>query len=630
MTQVLRGLGIGFLMWAPLLLADSIRLDTVTIDPDIESISREKLRIVHFKNKITDADHRHLKKLGFNIHSYLPDRALVVTGGPAELPESAENANINRIIGFKPSWKIAARTAESPSATYDVVPVDRHRVGDLATLLRGMGYAVKGGAGSFVLEVTVGNGDLQPIANLEQVIRIENGPGVPQLDMDVARIQGGADRLVRFDPVYKGDGIRGHVLEGIFRNHPDFAANEFREKPIGIWDESSDGHGHATFGIVFGSGAGDPLATGMLPHAQGLFTNYIAVHKNNRRPELTRVLIDEHQVVFQTASWGYDRTTEYTSRSAEMDAIIFDYDLPITQSQSNSGTRRSRPQAWAKNIISCGAVEHNNSPDPTTHVRGYASVGPAPDGRIKPDLVGYLDKIGTTAPSGYMSFGGTSGATPIVAGHLGLTIQLWTEGVFGHRFPVESTVFERRPHAATAKALLINSARQYEFDGEEDDLRRVHQGWGFPDVWRLKQLATDAHAVDEEILLEAGKSYTHTQTVRQGSPYFTATLVYTDPAPTVGAEIQRVNDLDLKVTAPDGTVYWGNFGLLGSMYSLAGGEKDGLNTVENVIIRNPRAGEWQVEVIAAEVNIDGHVETEDVDADFALVVSADPVMSGPE
>jgi PKD repeat protein len=46
-----------------------------------------------------------------------------------------------------------------------------------------------------------------------------------------------------------------------------------------------------------------------------------------------------------------------------------------------------------------------------------------------------------------------------------------------------------------------------------------------------------------------------------------------------------------------------------------------------VFIQNPQSGTWQIEVIAAELNQDSHVETPGVDADYALVVSG--VTLGP-
>ena len=85
--------------------------------------------------------------------------------------------------------------------------------------------------------------------------------------------------------------------------------------------------------------------------------------------------------------------------------------------------------------------------------------------------------------------------------------------------------------------------------------------------------------------------------------------------------MHRINDLTLKVTSPSAVVYWGNNGLLEGNWSVAGGAANTIDTVENVFIQNPEAGVWTVEVIASEINEDGHVETPELDADFALVVS---------
>ncbi|HZN37340.1 MAG TPA: fibronectin type III domain-containing protein, partial [Planctomycetota bacterium] len=56
-------------------------------------------------------------------------------------------------------------------------------------------------------------------------------------------------------------------------------------------------------------------------------------------------------------------------------------------------------------------------------------------------------------------------------------------------------------------------------------------------------------------------------------------------------------------------------------YSTAGGAPNTIDTVENVFVQNPAAGTWTVQIIAAEINQDSHVETPGVDCDYALVVS---------
>ena len=107
-------------------------------------------------------------------------------------------------------------------------------------------------------------------------------------------------------------------------------------------------------------------------------------------------------------------------------------------------------------------------------------------------------------------------------------------------------------------------------------------------------------------------------------------LNWAEVAGNPSAASQLVNDLSMKVTSPNGTVYWGNDGLeLGneSNVGTAAGPEDNVNSIECVFVTSPQAGTWTVEVIASAVVTDNHVETPAVDADYALVVSSskDPV-----
>jgi hypothetical protein len=105
------------------------------------------------------------------------------------------------------------------------------------------------------------------------------------------------------------------------------------------------------------------------------------------------------------------------------------------------------------------------------------------------------------------------------------------------------------------------------------------------------------------------------------------TMVYRDWPGTTSSSQHRVNDLDLMVTDPAGTVYWGNRGLKSKNWSNTGGSANTKDTVENVFIQKPMAGKWKVTVTASELNQDTHVETKPLDADYALVISG--ITPGP-
>src|SRR3989442_12835359 len=68
-------------------------------------------------------------------------------------------------------------------------------------------------------------------------------------------------------------------------------------------------------------------------------------------------------------------------------------------------------------------------------------------------------------------------------------------------------------------------------------------------------------------------------------------LTWSDYPGTIGATKALVNDLDLEVTAPDGTVYRGNhFAPFAQGQSLPGGTFDTTNVEEAVILKNAMAG----------------------------------------
>jgi fibronectin type 3 domain-containing protein len=452
-------------------------------------------------------------------------------------------------------------------------------------------------------------------------------------DMNNARDIGGAD-YVETVQGYTGQGVRAEVCDGGLRTtHVDFQANP---PLIYAGNSSSTSHGTPVTGIVFGDGTGNADARGMIPDAeQPIFSCYNCF---TDRYAHTQGLVNPaglYRAVFQTNSWGNTRTFFYTTISAEMDEIIFDLDVVITQSQSNAGNQDSRPQAWAKNIISVGGLRHYDTLTRTDDCWcTSASIGPADDGRIKPDIWHFYDY--TIAPyytsdTSYTQFGGTSGATPITAGHMGLIFQMWADGVFEGGPGLGRDVFNSKPHFSTAKALLIHSAYQYPFSGTSHDKTRMHQGWGMADVGNLYDLAA-AHnwnfpvLIDESAVITPLETHTYTVNV-DGTQPLKATLVYADPAGVPGAQVHRINDLSLKVTSPGSTVYWGNNGLDVGVWSTSGGSSNTIDTVENVFIQNPAVGAWTIQVLADEVVQDGHVETPAIDADYALVVSGGD--SGP-
>ncbi len=93
--------------------------------------------------------------------------------------------------------------------------------------------------------------------------------------------------------------------------------------------------------------------------------------------------------------------------------------------------------------------------------------------------------------------------------------------------------------------------------------------------------------------LGTGGTGTYQASVTGGGP-LKISLVWSDFASTAAASVNLVNDLDLEVTAPGGTVYRGN--VFSGGWAATGGSADRRNNVENVYIQSAAAGTWTVTV----------------------------------
>jgi hypothetical protein len=607
-----------------------------TIPNGLGAPASNRLFIVQFATEAIDEFRHDLAVLGAERRAALPHQAYLVRMDRATATQVAAKPYVRWVGDFHVAYKLDAAIlgtvlagADSSERMYNVVMVDplRDRQQTLARI-EAVGGTAQPDSGMGILQVaTLTTAQVVALAADDSVEWIDPLTEATP-DIDQARIQGGANDVEAMGG-FNGKGITGMIMEGIEQTHTEFAAiAPYRVAPVSIpvgnaTAAASTGHGTNTAGEIYARGA-SALYKGLIPFAQMFYCNYNYVINTNNRKSVTAAGvagINGRRQMIETASWGYAQNTVYDSRSQEMDDIIFDLDVLITQSQSNTGNNNSRPQAWAKNIVACGAVQHLDTANPADDVQSGTSTGPAADGRIKPDMCAYYDSIRTTnTGNGYTTgFGGTSGATPIVNGHAGLLAQMFAEGNFGHPpAPSFDKLFDHKAHFTTIKALLANTAYQYphaQIGG------RYRQGWGFPDVKNAYNLREKMIVVDEAHVLLQGQSRDYLVFVPSGTPELKVTMVHNDPPGTSAANIHRINSLDLEVRSPSGTQYWGNNGLVSNLYNTAGGVANDRDTVENVFVQNPTRGVWAVGVKAQAVRQDSHKETGAVDADFALVVS---------
>lgn len=605
-----------------------IRLNYLNFDPlvdgepfvpdELRADSRHELYVVQYIAQGLEPWREEIRALGATDHRFLAWHGNIWQMDAATAEQVAELPFVRWVGAFHPAYKFEAELLEDVlkghlvNQRYRIVagewgPVQKAVIADY---VRAIGGEVEANIDEgWILEASLTPAQLLQVAAQSEVLAIDVW-SEPETDMDRVRNLMGADYvegLTGFD----GTGVRAEVFDSGF----DGGNSAWRYTPLNHGGYNFSSHGTSTFSINFADTTGSDR--GLAPDAQGIMADYGSYGGNRyaHTAELVNPALN-YKAVYQTNSWGDSRTRSYTSVSQQMDDIIFINDIVITQSQSNAGNQDSRPQAWAKNIVSVGGIRHyndfNNGNDDWS---GGASTGPAADGRLKPDMNAFYDSIDCVNTS---SFGGTSGATPIVSGHFALFFEMWHNGFFNN--PTSATVFESRPHSTLSRAIMINTAWQYPWN--QNDISRSRQGWGRPDLRTMYDDSADLFWVNETDVLAPLESTKYTMDVLPGTPHFQATMIYMDRAGTTSSSLHRINDMSMKVTDPNGTVYWGNVGLNSGVYteSSAGGSSNTKDPVEQVILPNPTAGQWTVEIFADEINQDTHTETGALDADYSLVI----------
>ncbi|WP_436499348.1 S8 family serine peptidase [Actinokineospora sp. HUAS TT18] len=306
--------------------------------------------------------------------------------------------------------------------------------------------------------------------------------------------------------------------------------------------------------------------------------------------------------------------------------------------------------AWWPDDYPAEPIKSDSQTGNPQQVTAFSSRGPTDDGRIKPDVVapgswilsGYSDRFqqqydgaGANKPTNgapqndgygfplnddYKYFSGTSMSNPLAAG--GATV---VRDFYNKKYSVNAS-------AALVKGTLVNSATDLldeNGDGQNDNdlpIPNSHEGWGFVNL--DKATAGTAKYVDEAAagLATGGLSETK-YNVEAGQP-LKITLAYSDKEAAINAAVTLVNDLDLEVVSPTGTVYRGN--VFAGGWSNSGGTADRRNNLENVYLQNPAAGEWTVRVRGFNVPSGPQKFALVVDGKFGTGgTNANPVVTNP-
>ncbi|MGA1866034.1 MAG: S8 family serine peptidase [Thermoplasmatota archaeon] len=416
-------------------------------------------------------------------------------------------------------------------------------------------------------------------------------------------------------------------------------------------------HGTHVTGSVAGNGSNsNGSIRGMAPKAEIYFqaiANQTAGNRLEVPSNLSLLFQDAYDfgARIHTNSWGASYAGAYTTSSKDVDWFLYhNPEMIILFSAGNSGIDYYKPYgtynpdgkidddsigspATAKNCITVGAGENYRtdggyqiqwgtgswlwkySKDPIRTdkvsndpmgIAAFSSRGPTDDGRIKPDVVApgtnILSVRSTRSAStgwgtfehnsNYIFMGGTSMSTPITAGTVVLLREYYEEKL-GHS----------SPSGALLKATLINGALdmtpgQYGSDNittQEVTARPDNsQGWGRIDIPNslVPREGTSVSYIDDKTGIQTNDVITRYVNINSTDD-LRLTLAWSDYPAAAYAAITLVNDLDLIITAPNGTVYHGNdFGFPFNDTT------DRTNPVEGIQIPSPQQGWWKVEIKA--------------------------------
>lgn len=441
-----------------------------------------------------------------------------------------------------------------------------------------------------VISLRVNVQQLHELASLVCIDYVQPIPAADQL-LNSNDMAAGRANTLKASLANGGRNLTGQgVVVGIGENGDIQTHLDFTNRLINRTGEVPAAHASHVAGTVGGAGIIQELYAGFAPKATLLgqvYSNIITY---------APTYVQDYGMVIGNHSYGsvvddcdYNGLYDLTARILDQQA----FDLPELQhvfAAGNDGNKTCPPYAagfktvlggyqCAKNVITVGATDYKRD------WAFFSSRGPVRDGRVKPEIMSMGQFVASTWVNNLYSYNnGTSMAAPGVSGGLALLLQRYRQ-LNGNANPKNGLM----------KALLCNGASDRGNNGPDFT-------FGFGSMNLLRSLSMMENNTYFNSTVAQSNTNTQTISVPANTSQLKVMLYWNDPAASVMATKTLVNDLDLSVTGPGGTILPFTLDTLAARVDTpATNSIDRMNNIEQVVINNPATGSYDLKVTGASI-----------------------------
>ena len=557
-------------------------------------------RILQFTEVPSLESQKALKSLGIQLLNYLPHNAYMVSAPVSLKLEKLLPFKVRSVLQVLPSWKIDPLLSGNSYPAHAMVEpgfLDLHVKyyqdvpSTMASELITKNGAVLVSHNSFAHMLTV----RIPVFEVNDLIAL---PWVSWVEA-VAEIGEPEDLKGRsmhrshnlYNPYgagrkYDGEGVTLVINDdGFVGPHIDFQG---RDEQSDVEGDLAGNHGDMTAGIAVGAGNINPEFRGQAPGADLIVRQY-----NSNMPNTIDLHTESGAMVFST-SYSNGCNAGYTAVTQMIDMEINSYPtlIQVFSAGNSNGANcgYGAGNQWgnitgghkiAKNVLATANLTNKEV------LITSSSRGPAQDGRIKPDISANGDgQMSTDSDNMYQVGGGTSAAAPSVGGVFAQLYQAYRE-----------LNADQDPESALMKAVVLNTAEDLGNVGPD-----FTYGWGRINGLRAVRVLEENRYFSDSLAM--GETNTHTLTIPSNVSEARIMVYWRDPAAGILTSKALVNDLNMQMEDMGGTVFdpWyldptPNATILASPATR--GTLDDLNNVEQVMIENPVAGDYSLDINGA-------------------------------